>query len=339
MPTLFFVSCGDKDDPTPDKAPSEQDVAPKQGATIESVKQALKSQVNAVTADLMLKTPSFADLPPAEYNIPSTLEGREMVQVSVRWPFIAKYDLYKMDSVLADLDNKPVVVEKVYSKDEELDYVEVNFVLQANGGSGYLLQNSRQVKSGFSFEDVSKLEQLGEVTLIKGSDEHLEASREVATIKQVKADQLRKEKLEAKKAQAVQAQAKQEQLLTVLRAEGELKGISRRPSKETSAQITLKVSKVYEAGGESFVEVVIYETTSRGKKLDACTYEGAFSETGELGLLPIKKGRYDGYSGSSASAYLNSDSKLTLEWDGSVDRLKLLAHAVRDEFTANLIRK
>jgi hypothetical protein len=255
--SLVLTSCGEKNaDEVASGATSKQEAQQVQGGE-QAIKDALKSQVNATTADLMLKVPSFADMPPAQYEIPDNLENREMVQVSVKWPFISKYDLYELDSVLHELPNKPVVVKQVSSKGDELDYVEATFVLQADGGGGYIMQNSRFAKQGFSFGNYSQRDKMGKVTLIKGSDEHLEASKQVAEMRQAEEEKQRLEKLEAEKLKMAKAKAKIDELLSALNKEGTFEGALTAESngRTVSQQFELTVEKVYEKAGTTFVDV------------------------------------------------------------------------------------
>lgn len=104
--SLYLTSCGDEKTKASEETAKQESTTQTKG-THGAVKAALKSQINSVTADLMLKVPSYLDLTPAQYNIPESLEGRDLVQVSVKWPISAKDDLYSLDSVLHDLEGKP----------------------------------------------------------------------------------------------------------------------------------------------------------------------------------------------------------------------------------------
>lgn len=351
--SLFFTSCGDKKDDATTTTESSSEVVQKSDAHKE-VKDALKSQVNSSTADLMLKTPSFADLPPAQYDIPESLEGRDMVQVSVKWAFVAKDDLYELDSVISELPNKPTIVEKKHSKGDEIDYVEAMFVLQADGGGGYVMQNSRFMKSNFSFGNLSTLDKFDGATLVKGSDEHMNAAKEASAIKQAEEEKRRLAEIEAEKQRQIaeaeatkkreeaeakkraDALAKKEQLLKVLTKEGNFRGLIGDPEKPERYDIEFKVTAIEEHAGETEVKVSISHIYN-GEKYTAATFSGTFDDKNELYLRRLTRGKSPklGFIANSSR-----DSRTNVISGDHIDKIKIgMVDSYNNKYIGTLIRK
>ena len=337
--SLFLVSCGeDKSENSSSKSTATQEI--QQSSSHQAIKDALKSQVNATSADLMVKMPSFADLPPAIFEIPDSLEGREMVQVTVRWTFLSKTDLYVMNEVLDELPDKPVVVEQVYKKGDLLDYVEANFVLQADGGGGYILSNSRFVKQNFTFAQLNERAKMGKVTLIRGSNKHLEASKMVAAIKQEAEEKQRLEQLEAAKAKQAEAKAKREQLIPVIEKSGKFEGslTAQRNGNSVTEFFELTIEDIQEKAGDTLVKAKVLQYFKGKEKQVFAQFTGKFDESGNLVLVNVAPGRNTGWSQIWDLVDI-ANSRMTLHPAGHVDKVKITSKVGRYEISGELIRE
>jgi anthranilate/para-aminobenzoate synthase component I len=202
LSSMLFTSCGDdtKATSTETEAVAQEKADPKQS----EVKAALKSQVKAVTSDLMVKVTPYIDVASPVYDIPEDLVGRDLVQVNVKWAFKAKEDLYLSEDTLHELESQPTVVVKKFSKGEEVDYVESTYVVEKAGEKGYILNRSQYTKQRFAVDYYKPRKEFGKNTLVSGSEEYNKAIAEVEAIEQAKAKKEKEEKLakeEAKKAE------------------------------------------------------------------------------------------------------------------------------------------
>lgn len=332
--SFFLTSCGGKDESTSSET-SSNDSAPEQvqkkGAE-QAIKEALKSQVNSTTADLMLKTPSFAELAPADYDLPSNLEGREMVPVTVQWRFLSKGDLYVMSGVLDELPDKPVVIEQVYEKGELIEYVEARFVLQANGSTGYLIQDSRFTKQQFRFDDYNTRQQMGKVTLIRGSEEHLAAAQKVSEIKQAEEEKLRLEKLETEKQNMAEYKNLVSNFSRVLSEGTNFKCVLPFEfEKNKGAPVIIEVLAPTEKAGRQYFTLKVTHTTSSKNKEYTAKFHGYVKKDSTVLSLDTQTPSVDTWN-SSAPRYLdNRDYKYEIELTDSDELVGITIINTRNE--------
>lgn len=330
--TFLLASCGSKDTgaQTSTETATQESVQATTGGHAE-VKKALKGQVNSTTSDLMLKVTNYIDLQPAQYDIPSSLEGRDLVQVTVKWPMVAKHDLYLTDSHLLDHPDKPVVVEKIHSKDEQVEYVECNYVLEADGGGGYIAKNSQFTKQRFQFApNLDKKENLGKLVLVKGSDEHMAAVKIAAGVKQEREEEERIAKAEAEANEAAAIQAKVDQVMSVLRAPGTLSGEMYNNRDQVESKVTVRLISEELIAGSLRINVKVGDF---GKKSSGSIYEGVFDSNGKITLTKIKRGNANSYYAGKRSGTLN------IEWAGHIDKLKVTGTVdVYSGYHAELLR-
>ena len=319
--SLMFTSCGSKEEVTnaDSQTASTQEEA-QVSASHDTVKKAIKSQVNSTTSDLMLKVPNFIDLQPVQYDMPESLEGRELVQVTTKWPMVAKYDLYLTDSHLLDHPDKPIVVEKIHDKGDQLEYVELTFVLESDGGGGFIQQNTRFTKQSFSFgPGLDKKENLGKNLLEKGSDEHLLAGKVAAEVKQKREEQERIAKAETDAKAKAAAELKIAELLPVLKKSGKFRG--ELASGNYVADIGLKAVSITEIAGERIVTINMWSIDARGRSKKPASFEGKFNESGSLILNRVKIGQ--SYEGPKFFSYHDMRSDVTISWAGHIDKIQV----------------
>ena len=312
------------------------------------VNSILRSPVN-VRPTCDLDTPRI-DLPPAVYSMPDSLDGRDLVQVSVKWPMIAKEDLYSLDRILHDLPSKPSVINLEFSKGDQVNYIESNYVLEADGGGGYIFKNSRFVKQSFEFPDVETKSTLGKSLLIKGSDEHMAAAKEAASIKQAADDKKRIAKAEAEtKSRIAKAESEAErlaevklkvdQLLKVLEKKGVFEGAltaknSGNGSKENS-QFELTCKSVENRSGDTFVivELLQHYVSWGNRRSTTASFKGKFDKEGTLSLLNVSPGN-NGWDFID-----NSNAGMSLHYADHIDKIRITASTGKWKIDGDLVRK